>query len=108
MSNVQPFPANAKSILVSVTASASSSAALPGQGACLRVVNLGPNEAYLAISGGTATAVVPTGIGNANATAIINGADEVLGIPSDQVYNFSLICNTGKTATVILAVSEGQ
>lgn len=101
------FSAQSKGIGLACTAAASTSAALPGQGATIRIVNEGPNAAFLSIGAGAQTATVPTGTALGACTAFPVG-DVTLTIPADQVYNFSAICRATQTAQLNIYVGEGQ
>lgn len=105
--NVQPFTAGALSQSISVTSTASTSVALPGQGNVVRVVNIGPNEAYLSIGTGAQTATVASGTANATSTVILAGTDISLSIPNSVVLNISAICASTKSATLVVQVGEG-
>ena len=104
---VLPFTATSKTLPISVTATASSSTALPGQGNTVRVVNEGPNVAFLSIGSGTQTAVLPNSTPTATSTPVLAGTDVSFTIPNDQVYNISAICRANGTATLDLQVGEG-
>lgn len=102
----QSFSAQAKTVSVAVTATASSSAALPGRGNQVRLHNEGPNAAFISVGSGAQTATVPDGTAAATCTPVPVG-DMTLTIPSDAVYNFSLICRASQTAQVNIQVGEG-
>lgn len=107
--NVNPFTATSKTLEIDVTATASTSKALPGQGDTIRIVNEGPNTVYCAIGTGTQTATIPsTSTPNATSTAVLSGTDVIFNIASDQIYNISMICRAAGTATVEVQVGEGQ
>lgn len=105
--NANPFSAQAKTLPISVTASASTSTALPGQGNVVRIVNEGPNVAFVSIGAGTQTATLPNATPTATSTPVLAGEDLVFGIPNDQVYNISAICRASGTATLDVSVGEG-
>lgn len=106
--NVQPFNAQAKTLPISVTSTASTSAALPAQGACVRFINEGPNKCFVSIGSGTQTATLPNATPTATSTPILAGTDIILSIPSDAVYNISAICRATETATLDVQVGEGM
>lgn len=107
MINVQPFSAQAKTLDISVTASASTSTALPAQGNTLRVVNEGPNVCFVSIGSGTQTATLPSSsVPVATCTPLMPG-DTSLTIPGDAVYNISAICRASQTARLSVQVGEG-
>ncbi len=104
---VLPFTATSKTLPISVTATASSSTALPGQGNTLRIVNEGPNVAFVSIGAGAQTAVLPNSTPTATSTPILSGTDVSFTIPNDQVYNISAICRANSTALLDVQVGEG-
>lgn len=106
MSAPTPFNAQAQTISVSVTTAASASAALPAAGNSIRIVNEGPNHAYVSIGTGTQTATLPGASGTATCTPVLAGSDITLSIPASGVQNFSAITRTG-TATLDVQVGEG-
>lgn len=112
-----PFAADADSIAVSVTSTASTSAALPNVGNVLRIVNEGTNIAFFSVGTGTQTAVLPGAAGLNTATAVLPGTDVVFSIANPQPnnslvaptpLNFSAICRAAVTTTLIVQVGEGQ
>lgn len=102
-----PFSATSKTLPVSVTATASTSTALPGQGNSIRIVNEGPNIAFVSIGSGAQTATLPNATSTATSTPVLNGSDLVFTIPNDAVYNISAICRASGTATLDIQVGEG-
>lgn len=106
--NPLPFSAQSKTLKVSVTTSASTSGALPGvAGNSLRVVNEGPNTAFISIGTTSQTATVPaTSSPVATCTPVLPGSDVVFTVPADAVQNISAITATG-TATLYVSVGEG-
>lgn len=105
--NVQPFNAQALTLLVAVTASASSSAALPARGAVIRLVNKGPNNCFVSIGSSAQVATVPTSTAVATATPVLAGEDVTFSIPSDSIQNISAIADASGTATLYAQVGEG-
>lgn len=105
--NVLPFSATSLTLPVLVTTSASTSTALPGKGNSVRLVNEGPNHAFVSIGAGAQTAAIPNATPTATSTPVLAGEDVILSIPNDAVYNISAICRTG-TATLDVQVGEGQ
>lgn len=105
--NVQPFNCQAKTLPISVTTSASTSAALPASGAVVRLVNEGANAAFVSIGVGTQTATLPNATPTVTSTPVLPGTDITLTIPSDQIYNISAITRTS-TTTLHAIVGEGQ
>lgn len=122
---MQPISAQAKTLAISVTATASTSQALPGIGNQVRVVNEGPNLAAVSIGAGTQTATLPaTSAGSATGTStiILAGEDVVFTIPSTRdtpmdstgvfpaatPLNISAICRAAGTAILDVQVQEGS
>lgn len=107
----QPFPADALGFTISATSAASASQALPAVANDVRIVNEGPNHAFLHLSTGTAVAAVPA-VGSSNAartgTEVLAGSDVGLSLPSSTVpCNISAICAGSGTATLRIYVGEG-
>lgn len=115
-----PFSAQDATLKISVTNSASTSGPLPGIGNVLRVVNDGPNTAFISVGTGTQTATVPaTSSPVATCTPILAGEDAVFSIANPQAtnagnsytaptaLNISAICAGSGTATLYVAVGEG-
>lgn len=105
--NVQEFDAQALTLPISVTTSASTSTALPAKGAVIRIINEGSNAAFVSIGSGTQVATLPNATVTATSTPVLPGTDILLGIPSDAIYNISAITRTG-TTTIDVQVGEGQ
>lgn len=107
--NVCPFIAQGLTLPISVTTSASTSAALPCVGESIRLVNDGANTCFVAITpkATTAVATLPNATFTATSTPILPGTDIVLGIQPDQIYNISAITRTS-TTTLYAIVGAGQ
>lgn len=104
-----PFSIQAKTLEIDVTSTASTSIALPGQGNSIRIVNEGPNIAFVSVGAGAQTATLPsTSAPTATSTPVLNGEDSMFTIPNDQIYNISAICESGQSATLDVQVGEGQ
>jgi hypothetical protein len=103
-----PFSATSKTLPLAVTASASTSTALPGQGNTVRIVNEGPNNAFVSIGSGTQTATLPNATPTATSTPVLAGSDITLTIPNDTIYNISAICRATGTALLDIQVGEGS
>jgi P pilus assembly chaperone PapD len=103
------FTAQASCRSLAVTTVASASINLPGTGSVIRVVNEGPNHAYLAIGSGTQVATVPTATAANTCTPVLAGTDTTFTIPDGNGgrMQLSAICGTG-TATLDIQVGEGQ
>lgn len=104
--NVQPFNAQAKTLPISVTSTASASTALPAQGSVVRIINEGSAAAFISIGSGAQTATLPNATPTATSTPVLAGTDITLSIPSDAVYNISAITRSG-TTTLDVQVGEG-
>lgn len=102
-----PFSAQSLTKPISVTSTASTSTALPGQGNTLRVYNEGPNVAFISVGAGTQTATLPNATATATSTPVGPGEDCSFTIPNDAVYNISAICRAAGTATLDVQVGEG-
>ena len=111
MSTNQPFTAQASAYGISVTATASTSQALPSIGNVIRLVNEGPNNCYVSIGTTAQTATVPgTGLANKTVTStpILAGSDVTFCVPSTTTaLNISAICRSSATATLIVQCGEG-
>ena len=105
--NVQPFGAQALTLPISVTTTASTSTPLPAQGSCVRIVNDGANTAFVAITVAAAVATLPNVTVTATSTPILPGTDIILGIPLGVTLNISAITRTS-TTTLYAIVGEGQ
>ncbi len=107
-----PFPAQSLTLPISVTSTASTSAAIPGRGNSIRIVNEGPNVAFVSIGTGTQTATLPNATSTATSTPVLPGADVILGVSNRErfgadVLNISAICRAGGTATLDVQAGEG-
>lgn len=104
--NPNPLSAQCKSLPVTVTSTASASAALPAQGNTLRVVNEGPNVAFISIGSTAQTATLPNATPTATSFPVWVG-DSSFTIPNDAIYNISAICRASQTALLVVSVGEG-
>ncbi len=102
------FTATSKTLPISVTATASTSVALPGQGGSVRIVNEGPSIAFVSIGTGTQTATLPNSTPTGTSTPVLAGSDICLSIPNDAVLKISAICRAGGTALLCVQVGEGE
>ena len=109
-----PFIAQALTLPISVTSSASTSTALPAVGNVVRIVNEGPNVAFVSIGTGTQTATLPNASPTATSTPVLGGSDVTLSIPTvyastgtPTALNISAICRASGTATLSVQVGEG-
>ncbi len=103
------FPANAKTLPISVTDSSGSSsdAALPNTGNYIRLVNEGPNTCFVSIGVGSQTAALPNSTPTATSTPVLAGEDVILGIPPTANLHIAAICRASGTATLDVQVGEG-
>lgn len=118
---MNPFSAQALTLPITVTATASSSTALPAVGNSIRIVNEGPNVAFVSIGTGAQTATLPNATPTATSTPVLAGSDIVLTIPKPEAtatgsgggftaptpLNISAICRAAGTATLDVQVGEG-
>lgn len=105
--SLSAFNAQAKTLDISVTSTASTSIALPGTGGSVRIVNEGPNICFVSIGSGTQTATLPhSSVPVATSTPVAVG-DCVLSIPVDAVYNISAITRASQTARLSVQVADG-
>lgn len=102
--NLLPFTSQSNAIAISATATASVAVAMPGVGNSIRVVNEGPNIAFLSIGSGLAT--VPTGTAALTCIPCPVG-DITLGIVSGAGQTISAICRATQTAVLTVQVGEG-
>jgi P pilus assembly chaperone PapD len=103
------FTAQAACRNLAVTTTASASITLPGTGSVIRIVNEGPNHAYLSIGSGAQVATVPTTTATFTSTPILAGTDSTFTLPDGNGARLQLsaICGTG-TATLDIQVGEGM
>jgi hypothetical protein len=107
--NQAPFTANAPGIQLTATTTASASVALPflqgAPGDTLRIVNEGPNNAYIAVGRGAQTATVPGANQATTCTPVLAGSDVSFQISAaESDLQISAITATG---TAVLDVQVG-
>lgn len=115
-----PFSAQAKTLPISVTDTASTSTALPSVGNTIRCVNEGTNACFISVGTGTQTATLPNATPTATSTPVLPGEDAVFSIPDVKAtnnanssltaptpLNISAICRSGLTTTLLVQVGEG-
>ena len=107
MATTQPFSATSLTLPISVTTTASSSTALPGAGNSIRIINEGPNHAFVSIGSGAQTATRPNATPTATSTPVLAGEDVILSISNIATLNISAITRTG-TTTLDVQVGEGM
>ena len=98
--------AQSPAFLISATTTATAAVALPAKESTVRVVNEGPNNAYICIAAAPTAATVPTATAAATCTPVLAGSDVAFSIPVDQVYYISAITKVG-TATLDVQIGEG-
>jgi hypothetical protein len=101
------FSVAAKTRLLEVGDTASTSVALPlsRAGENIRVVNAGPNIAFIAV--GDQVATLPTTTPVQTCTPVLPGSDVAFSVPFGVDLSISAICKNGETATLYLTMSEG-
>lgn len=104
---LRPISAQCLTLPISVTSTASTSTALPNLGNSLRVVNEGPNNAFISVGTGTQTATLPNATTTRTSTPVLAGSDMVFTIPAAAILNISAVCRAGGTATLDVEVGEG-
>lgn len=103
-----PFSAQAITLKISVTATASSSGALPAIGNVIRVVNDGTATAFISVGTGSQTATVPaTSSPVATCTPILPGEDTVFSIQKPEATASGTGTFTAPTALNISAITAG-
>ncbi len=114
-----PISAQAKTLPISVTATASTSVALPGVGDTIVIFNEGPNHAFVSIGTAAQTATLPNATPTATSTPVLAGEDVAFTIPSPQgsmdanraftqtPLQISAICRASGTAILDVQVTEG-
>ena len=107
MAATNPFSGQALTLPISVTTTASASTALASLGSTVRIVNEGPNHAFVSIGTGTQTATLPNATATATSTPVLAGEDVIFSIPNAAVLNISAITRTG-TATLDVQCGEGS
>lgn len=106
--NLNPISAQCLTKPITVTSSASTSTALPAVGNTLRVVNEGPNVAFISVGTGTQTATLPNATATATSFPVVVG-DSSFTIANDgtTALNISAVCRASQTATLVVSVGEG-
>lgn len=102
-----PFTASSNTVRVSATTTASASVALPSRGETIRVVNEGPNHAYLSIGTGAQVATLPSATPLPTATVVLANSDTTFSVPDVAGLQISAICGTG-TAILDIQVGNGS
>lgn len=107
---VSEFNATSPTLAVAVTAVASASIGLPAVGDAVRIINEGPNIAFVSIGVGSQTATLPatTLPAAVTSTPILNGTERVFSINGQlTTLQISAICRAAGTATLDVQVGTG-
>lgn len=102
------FPANAKTLSIAVTTSASTAVDLPNTGNSIRIVNDGAVTAFVSFFGAATVPVATEGGAVNTCTPILAGEDTTFSLPGNgQIYRVSAITATS-TATLYVSVGDGE
>ena len=107
---VTEFNATSPTLAIAVTAAASTSIGLPAVGDAVRIINEGPNIAFVSIGVGSQTATLPgtTLPASMTSTPILNGTERVFSINNYlTTLQISAICRAAGTATLDVQVGFG-
>lgn len=104
--NPNPISAQCLSLPISVTATSSTSAALPAIGTTIRFLNEGPNVCFVSIGVGSQTATLPNATVTATSFPVPVG-DSSFTIPYVAGLHIAAICRASQTATLTANVGEG-
>lgn len=112
MSNAQNiFSAQATTIGIAATATASTPALLPFSCGSLRIVNEGPNVAFVAVAASSTAATLPGAVpGATTCTPVLASSDVTLSIaggPGGQAQYISAVCRAAGTAALSVSMGEG-
>ncbi len=94
---------------IAVTTSSSTTLALPNttqSSASLRVVNEGPNDAFISVGSGDQTATLPNATTTTTCCPVLAGTDMVFSIELAYDTNIAAITREG-TATLVVSVGNG-
>lgn len=105
---IRPFTAQSLGMDISVTSTASTSAALPNLGNTIRIVNEGPNVCWVSIGTGTQTATLPATSNFVATCTPVPVGDITLTIPNSAILNISAICRASQTARLTVQVGDGN
>lgn len=111
MSNYNKFSAVGKTKSFPVTATVSTSKSLPSRGNNVRIVNEGPNVAFIHISSGAAVATLPHATTPVATSTPCYLGETILSLPFEMdtttPLNMSAICRATETAELSVQVGEG-
>lgn len=105
------FSAQANTTTLSATAVAGAAVQLPFGGNSVRIVNEGPNIAFIAISNrSTVLATLPAiAPGAQTCTPVLSGSDVTLAMENGTAPNYiSAICRAAGTAVLSISTGEGM
>lgn len=103
------FSAQSATIAVAATATASVAALLPFACGTLRIVNEGPNMAFVAVAATAvgAVATLPAGAAAQTCTPVLPASDITLSIAGATAQYISAICRAAGTAVLSVSTGEG-
>lgn len=103
------FSAQANTTAISATAVASAPVQLPFAAGGVRIVNEGPNVAFIAIAAASTNATLPGAApGAQTCTPVLAGSDVTLSMASGQANWISAICRAAGTAALSISTGEGM
>lgn len=106
--NQNLFSAQANTFAIAATAVASAPVQMPFSANGVRIVNEGPNVAFVAIAAAATNATLPGAIpGAQTCTPVLAGSDVTLGMGPGLNY-ISAICRAAGTAALSVSTGEGQ
>lgn len=106
MTELRPIRVDVKTLPITVTTSASTSAALPAVGNYLRVVNGGTSNAFIAVGTSAQTATLPNATPTATSTPVLAGEDVTFTIQYNGTPLQISAIGAGAT-TLYVQVGEG-
>ena len=106
------FNAKNETILISVTATASTAVAIPGAPSIagaktIRIVNYGDVKCFIAVGGSSVSATVPTGTASRTSTPVLPGGDSVFEVDLNVDGYISAICDTGESTSICVSYGDG-
>jgi hypothetical protein len=102
---IQPFTAGAQCFSVALTTVSSTSVVLPNAGDTIRLVNEGPNTAYVSIGTGPQVATVPGAVAANTCTPVLAGSDVTFSIPPSNAVQLAAVVAQG---SALLNVQVGN
>lgn len=103
-----PFQTKAPCITISASSTATAAVPLPvsGSGQQVRIVNEGPNIAFLAFTKNGVVATLPVAVTTKTCDAVLSGEDLILTLAPDDLF-VSAICRATQTAVLSVYVGIG-